>query len=617
MEGKEAINEEICHEKSTASSLPTNEVYSLIPYDAQKPTLVFSVSDGLDWTKFKVDMQAAFPEVNIVLRHGMTTEGSVMADTADIYLPLAATLRSEDEAYLMDLSSFESSNNYYTTALESCASINDDKQYLLPMASNIRGIVYNKTLFEENGWTVPQSKTEFIELCHTIDASGVVKRAFQPTFKFSAGVYNFAEFYQMSNMFDSLDYFSTMNPGTRSAMMYETRSAAMTDETQNASLYATQFGSNDEFAMMPYWGGDNPGDDYIMANPIAYLGVNKKVGEKGNEEKMKLVTEVLNYIATKEGQEAFIPEGNIAVTQLKNAETDYGNNAMLKNVSETIKDGRMVPARPIYNTGIKVSQNAIDDVINGMLYTERHNTNIIKEDRAVTYEEAVAYLDGINQNVIDHSESTVQEVYGTAKKPFTVLETTEYLAQMLKDKGETDIGLFLSNTLSRGNNTAIPQGDLVKKTGGVQDYDFIQSVDSSQRGNPKDENDQKMATVTMTGDQILKALEAPANSQDTAMFEPFFVAAGLKIEFAPWANKGSRYLKVTLSDGSELKADEEYTVAFWNNTINTAYLTNPVKVYDDTFADILKAQLKKDGTIAPFNDGRFKLNWDVVGDATE
>lgn len=201
----------------------------------------------------------------------------------------------------------------------------------------------------------------------------------------------------------------------------------------------------------------------MLANPMVYLGVNAKEAQKGNEDKLKLVTKFLDIVATKEGQYIFTPEGNTAITQLENAEIQKTDGVMLENAAAALNAGRMVPIRSFFNGGMALSNSDCDDVINGMLHTERRNQNIIQEDRAVTYEEAVAYLGATNRDVINDPESTVETVYATATKPFTVLETTEYLAQMLQNKAGADIGLYLSNTLCRGNNMAIYQGGLGEK----------------------------------------------------------------------------------------------------------------------------------------------------------
>ena len=44
--------------------------------------------------------------------------------------------------------------------------------YALPYAANAAGILYNKDMFDENGWEIPQTWSEFISLCDTIKSTG-------------------------------------------------------------------------------------------------------------------------------------------------------------------------------------------------------------------------------------------------------------------------------------------------------------------------------------------------------------------------------------------------------------------------------------------------------------
>lgn len=47
-----------------------------------------------------------------------------------------------------------------------------DGTYALPYAANAAGILYNKDMFEQNGWEIPETWSEFISLCDEIKASG-------------------------------------------------------------------------------------------------------------------------------------------------------------------------------------------------------------------------------------------------------------------------------------------------------------------------------------------------------------------------------------------------------------------------------------------------------------
>ena len=51
--------------------------------------------------------------------------------------------------------------------------IPQDGTYALPYVANAAGILYNKDLFEEYGWKVPQTWSEFVKLCEQIQKEGV------------------------------------------------------------------------------------------------------------------------------------------------------------------------------------------------------------------------------------------------------------------------------------------------------------------------------------------------------------------------------------------------------------------------------------------------------------
>ena len=49
----------------------------------------------------------------------------------------------------------------------------DGKVYGIPYAKDVLGVMYNKTMFEENGWKVPENKQEWLDLCDTIAQAGI------------------------------------------------------------------------------------------------------------------------------------------------------------------------------------------------------------------------------------------------------------------------------------------------------------------------------------------------------------------------------------------------------------------------------------------------------------
>ncbi|MEG1779404.1 MAG: extracellular solute-binding protein, partial [Oscillospiraceae bacterium] len=75
------------------------------------------------------------------------------------------------EERLLDLSAMPFTSNYNISKLNEIS--RDGKLYYLPGPSQIRGIVYNKTLFAEKGWEVPTDFDGFISLCKQIEATGI------------------------------------------------------------------------------------------------------------------------------------------------------------------------------------------------------------------------------------------------------------------------------------------------------------------------------------------------------------------------------------------------------------------------------------------------------------
>ena len=81
-----------------------------------------------------------------------------------------------DADMFMDISDFEGVSDIkqaYMDIEDELEFVPKDGVYALPYVANAAGILYNKDMFEENGWKIPQTWTEFTELCETIKASGM------------------------------------------------------------------------------------------------------------------------------------------------------------------------------------------------------------------------------------------------------------------------------------------------------------------------------------------------------------------------------------------------------------------------------------------------------------
>lgn len=81
-----------------------------------------------------------------------------------------------DADLFMDISDFEGIKEVkqsYMDMLEELEFIPVEGAYALPYAANAAGILYNKDIFAEHGWKVPETWSEFQTLCGEIQASGI------------------------------------------------------------------------------------------------------------------------------------------------------------------------------------------------------------------------------------------------------------------------------------------------------------------------------------------------------------------------------------------------------------------------------------------------------------
>lgn len=81
-----------------------------------------------------------------------------------------------DAGMFMDISDFDGISDIkksYLNMEEELELIPTDGIYALPYVANCAGILYNKDIFEENGWEIPTTWEEFNQLCETIQSKGI------------------------------------------------------------------------------------------------------------------------------------------------------------------------------------------------------------------------------------------------------------------------------------------------------------------------------------------------------------------------------------------------------------------------------------------------------------
>lgn len=632
---------------------PDNEIITMEDLDDDRMIIVIDTQFNVSTSNIGEVVEAVFPEVNVVLRLQNTADASLYTKKSlehgllgDIFFCATGATRDEEvlSANFIDLSDVPFINNYYQNALDGVAV--NGKIYMLPGFSDIFGIVYDRTLFEEQGWELPGSRDEFISLCKTIrEEKGY--QAFVPTLKYSRmamllshgfcyedviagrdnqqwlqeyrkGKESFLGhmepmFEGMKELFDAgvlTDENFTIDPGVRSSMLYIDHTSAMTMETQNAATYAENVESDHKYGMMPFWNGNDEDSDYLVSAPGFNIYVSKRLEKPENAEKLQKVMEILEYFSTPEGQDALMTGESATISNVKGTDSTSGG-AFMDGVAATIAKGNIFPEVRYTELPFNNSfQIAFREALIGYV------------DGNMEMEEALAHCDEAMQALKKETESK-EEVYGTASQTFTVLETAEFVADILREEADADIALVLAKQLSYGEAGNFFEGDITDSVLRLVSLDYIS-------GKQPDYN--QLVTVNLTGEQILSIMNYPYLNNSSADIRTawlkyddpsYWTPSNLKIEYAPLLPE-NRVISVRNMDGSEFDLERTYKVAIWNgcfsNLAETDYFDAAAltAMEDVTFAsdksstDLIKETVMEAGEIAPPNDGRFTIRWDIT-----
>lgn len=86
-----------------------------------------------------------------------------------------------DSDLLMDISDFDGLDevkDVYQDIAKDLEFIPEDGVYAMPYMANAAGVLYNKDMFEEHGWEIPETWDEFIALCEEIQEDGEMPLVF-------------------------------------------------------------------------------------------------------------------------------------------------------------------------------------------------------------------------------------------------------------------------------------------------------------------------------------------------------------------------------------------------------------------------------------------------------
>lgn len=603
-----------CSQKvNTQTEILTQKVLS-----PDKIPITVLVKNAFTINTFEKEAEKKFPNIDIIQVGNYSSNMGIAeyearlknGDLTDIVMTWPLDVGEEYwSQHLLDLSSFSFTGKYATSMLDNISK--DGKLYYLPGPSQVRGIVYNKTLFEEKGWSVPTDFDSFIKLCKTIEESGIrslqlglgnqevldtafVGFGYEQSFSkpenahkiknYNNGIGSFAD-----NYTPALETFQVLIDNgilrkddlnlryqNREQMLFTRQCAMVEDSVLLTRMGFERNGCTDEFALMPFF---NPGtqSDWARLYPVCYVGVSKQLADGKNQEKYNLVKELLEYISTPEGQAALAGDTGAMFSSL--------NGVAPPDIPEIVD---LLPAlthgRYAVFPTLKNAKNALHLGLAAMVEGTATAADVIK--------------------MVDKENTTTpvpisHKVLGKATEDFTLIETGNFLTDTMREESGCDIALFLDNGkdgLSNGKGLAgrLYEGEITS----LDTFRVFPDLRNSEKG--------VMWKVTMTGADLVKTLEYSI-SVDNNIRGWFYYFSGLKMTYAPSAEAGSRISKITDINGDKIDSERLYSIAVMDGTIPEEYIKSSEKM-DTLISGVFEKAIMDAGTISPSGDGRFTIS---------
>lgn len=541
-------------------------------------------------------MQEKFPEINFEFEYYSggnhsyyISERISHGDAGDLICYTVFTSLDEHTSQFYDLSGTSLTgalNDDVIPMLDVNGSI-----YQIPGPLDTRCISYNKTMFQEYGWEVPNNFDELVELVKQIriDAPEItpIASAGQAAYYFSipaaisqAGFLSTSKGYEWEQAFfagevSAREGFEEGLAGTQrlidagafdaekfagqwnleTAMI--NREAAMNIQWAgiNNLFVASENGSTeDEFGLMPFF-GPNEGDKVIVFNSTGYWSINRRLGEPGNEKKLENALKVMEWLTSEEGQNLL----RTNKTQIPVTKVDFDMDPRIAELLKYTENGYKAPMmytgyeHLLVETGNVVAQAVLNNDPEGMA------------------EAFIQTADSMNKEFLENKEVSLYGSY--LKDDLNEEQTSLLMTDILLDTGMGDFAL--STHTGKHNGTTNYYGTAgTLYAGGINSQDVTTLISESRI---------MVATLDLTGAEVRTLLEQGKGMYDTEWNawhkdEPFAENADeLPQEYFPYYWSG---LDVTMENGKvtsmklngvELSDTEIYTVIFTECDYPRAY----------------------------------------------
>lgn len=567
---------------------------------------------------FEQAAQEKFPNLDIIQDGYYTASMSAAQlekrmeqdDIGDIVLtwPLEVGEQYWEER-LLDLSAMLFTSEYHLAKLNEISK--DGKLHFLPGPAQIRGIAYNKTLFKEKGWEVPKDFDGFISLCKEIEKSGIrslqlglgnaevlntpfVGFGYTQSYSkpedaswlanYNAGKGSFGD-----HFYPALDTFQTLIDENilqkkdldlryvhREKMLFTRECAMIEDSVLLTKTMPQKYNCTDEFGLMPFF---SPGEngDWVRLFPVCYIGINKHLAEKQNQAKYDLVMQLMEYISTPEGQTALAADTGTMYSSLYNMPLE-ADAPEITDLLLSLEQGRSVAFPTLKN-----AQNALNKGLTGMINGEMSKADVIKL---------------VDEENINPPTASPPSVLGNATKDFSMIETGNFITDVMSAESGCEIALFLDHGRDGRENNKGVTAKLYE--GELTTADIKRIMPNLSRGEKGE-----LLKISMSGADLIKTLEYSISLDDNQSGW-FYYFSGLCVEFDPTAEPGSRIHKITDDKGKKIKPEQVYKIAIMDTIVPEQFIISSEST-GKKISDLLVNTIQKSKSIAPSEDGRFVI----------
>ncbi len=536
-------------------------------------------------------LEESYPDIDIefVPYDGANRTGYSWAqlradDISDIFITSQIVDKEAAREHLVDLSGYDFINSFSTSVLDQVSI--DGGIYLLPVNYGMYGILYNKTLLEEHGWTLPEDFAQLEALCGEIRAAGLIPGVLgtQLTGNTFSTVFNLAKTGWLTTpkgivwerdflagkataagmWEDTMDYvqryidlgmFTTdpedlSNPKMVLGYLGGRRAVFC---TAVLTLNITELpDTGDELGMMPFISEDGSKNIY-MYSPTSYVGLSQRLTEPGNEKKLEDALRILSLLYSPEGQAAFITDQTPCLLSALNS-TVLPEDSLIYDAQQALREGRAFPMTYANWDGVLADM--------GQAFKEW-----FRGEDGMDGPACIARMDALQQSYLDRSD---QLFFCESTADFTLEETAALLGKALGSAVGADAAMVPVGTFYREGS-----GLKACATGRL----YQEKINSDIASTITPSFDGEYALLTMTGAQAKELAQAGFDQAGDGESFPYVL---------------------TVKGGGELEDGRTYRVAFpmhsYTEEVGSAY---GAQVEKGSLRTYLREWLEAQGTVSP------------------